>query len=259
VSSSFVSPPSASLFDRRSSKLTSTIVSTFTAHYIHLWPTFFSPSAASPPALTLTPPLPTFDGRAIVYPTSTHLRDYLSWRQADCHINNLYNTTFWALVQRGACSAQEAEQTLSGTYSHDKHELLFQRFGVNYNNEAEIWKKGSVIFRDFRERTVDGKVVEAEDKVAVQIATSIDRVAASSSLSSPATNTDTPEMPVQSRTAIPTKASRYNHDTQVSTKPLSKTQQEKQRKRRAKAVVTTEHVDIIKDTFWEERPWILNG
>lgn len=35
---SFVFPPSTTLFDRRASKLTSTIVSTFTAHYIHLWP-----------------------------------------------------------------------------------------------------------------------------------------------------------------------------------------------------------------------------
>lgn len=28
------------------------------------------------------------------------------------HINNLYNTTFWALVQRGGMSTQEAEKEL---------------------------------------------------------------------------------------------------------------------------------------------------
>lgn len=30
----------------------------------------------------------------------------------------------------------------------DKNEILFSRFHINYNNEPEIYKKGSVIFRD---------------------------------------------------------------------------------------------------------------
>ena len=30
----------------------------------------------------------------------------------------------------------------------DKNEILFSRFGINYNREPEIFKKGSVIFRD---------------------------------------------------------------------------------------------------------------
>ena len=37
------------------------------------------------------------------------MRDYLSWRQADCHINNLYNTVFWALVLQGGLSNQKAQ------------------------------------------------------------------------------------------------------------------------------------------------------
>lgn len=40
---------------------------------------------------------------------------------------------------------------------------------------------------------------------------------------------------------------------------LSKTQEEKDRKRRAKAVITVQHVDIIKDEFWERRPWLLSN
>jgi hypothetical protein len=32
----------------------------------------------------------------------------------------------------------------------DKNEILFSRFHVNYNNEPDIYKKGSVIFRDVR-------------------------------------------------------------------------------------------------------------
>lgn len=35
-----------------------------------------------------------------------------------------------------------------GTISSDKNEILFSKFGINYNNEPEIYKKGSVIFRD---------------------------------------------------------------------------------------------------------------
>jgi tRNA(His) 5'-end guanylyltransferase len=31
---------------------------------------------------------PVFDGRAVCYPNFAVLRDYLSWRQADAHINN---------------------------------------------------------------------------------------------------------------------------------------------------------------------------
>jgi tRNA(His) 5'-end guanylyltransferase len=64
------------------------------------------------------------------------------------HINNLYNTTFWALVQQGGMAPREAEQKLSGTYSADKNEILFKEFGINYNNEPECFKKGTVLYRD---------------------------------------------------------------------------------------------------------------
>lgn len=37
-----------------------------------------------------------------------------------------------------------------GTLAKDKNEILFSRFGINYNNEPEMYKKGSVIFRDVR-------------------------------------------------------------------------------------------------------------
>jgi tRNA(His) guanylyltransferase len=34
--------------------------------------------------------------------------------------------------------------------SADKNEILFKRFGINYNNEEEIYKKGSVLYRQVR-------------------------------------------------------------------------------------------------------------
>ena len=66
-----------------SSKLVSTIVSTFTAYYVHLWPQHF-------PELTLTMPLPSFDGRAVLYPGVKEMRDYMSWRQVDCMVFEIF-------------------------------------------------------------------------------------------------------------------------------------------------------------------------
>ena len=104
------------------SKILSTIVSTFTSYYVFLWSSYF-------PDKTLSAPMPSFDGRVIQYPTRQNLRDYLSWRQVDCtswpsrmsyrfiwrmagHINNLYNTTFWALVLQGGVNRTRAEEQL---------------------------------------------------------------------------------------------------------------------------------------------------
>jgi len=41
--------------------------------------------------------------------------------------------------------------------------------------------------------------------------------------------------------------------------PVSKTAAEKERKKKAKAEIVVEYVDIIKDDFWTQRPWILSG
>ena len=75
---SFVFHKSTTLFERRVAKLVSTIVSTFTAAYVFLWSRFFEGSALDEDFL------PTFDGRAICYPSLGNLRDYLRWRQVDC-------------------------------------------------------------------------------------------------------------------------------------------------------------------------------
>jgi tRNA(His) guanylyltransferase len=140
---SFVFHKSSTLFERRSSKLLSTVLSTFTAFYMHLWPAHH--------LAPLQPPyLPTFDARTICYPSLGNLRDYLAWRQVDCHINNLYNTTFWAMRLRGGIGPREVEEELKGTLASDKNEILWARYGINYNDEQEIFKKGSIVFREVR-------------------------------------------------------------------------------------------------------------
>ncbi|OAQ96750.1 hypothetical protein LLEC1_03927 [Akanthomyces lecanii] len=201
---SFVFHKSCNIFERRASKLVSTIVSTFTANYVHCWPGFF-------PDAPLSFPLPSFDGRAVCYPSIQNLRDYMSWRQADCHINNLYNTAFWSLVQLGGLDNKEAEKTLAGTLAADKNEILFSRFKINYNNEPEIFRKGSVVFRDY----------ELVDPATHNTAETMDALAE----------------PVQQ----------------------SKTQNENDKKRRSKARIVVEHFDIIRDDFWDRRPWILSN
>ncbi|KAG8679961.1 tRNA-His guanylyltransferase, partial [Ceratobasidium sp. 395] len=124
----------------QNSKIVSMLTSLFTSAYVFNWKVYF-------PDTTLAYP-PSFDGRVVLYPGKQEVKDYFAWRQADTHINNLYNTTFWALVQQGGMTAREAETRLKGTLSKDKHEILFQDFKINYNFLPERFKKGSVLVRE---------------------------------------------------------------------------------------------------------------
>lgn len=81
---------------RRASKIISLVASCFTATYVRLWPSHFpeTPLAATP----------MFDARAVLYPSDQTLRDYLSWRQADAHINNLVGRLLQLLRRGGIAS-----------------------------------------------------------------------------------------------------------------------------------------------------------
>jgi tRNA(His) 5'-end guanylyltransferase len=84
------------------------------------------------------------------------------------HINNLYNTVFWALVQQGKKTVREAHAELNvctigitlfslpadqpvllhsfqGTVSSQKNDILFDRFGINYNNIDEMYRRGTIL------------------------------------------------------------------------------------------------------------------
>lgn len=149
------------MYSRRSSKLSTNVCSLFTSAFVYHWSDHFpSPKPLYPPV---------FDGRAVLYPSDQNMKDYLCWRQADCHVNNLYNTTFWALIQKGGLTPSEvlkliesvqslkafkssslllqAELKLRGTLSGDKNEILFSQFGINYNNETEMMRKGTLLVR----------------------------------------------------------------------------------------------------------------
>ena len=52
------------------------VVSLFSSSYVFYWPEFFTDTQLQYP--------PAFDARVVLYPTDQNLKDYLSWRQADC-------------------------------------------------------------------------------------------------------------------------------------------------------------------------------
>lgn len=133
---SFVFRRSSKLFNRRASKIVSCIVSLFASTYVMSWTKFMGDTVLQVP--------PQFDGRVVLYPTYKSVKDYVRWRQVDCHINNLFNTCFWNLVKTGLSNA-EARARLTGTRSNEKQELLFSSFGINYNNEPLLFRKGSTL------------------------------------------------------------------------------------------------------------------
>ncbi|KAI8821842.1 tRNAHis guanylyltransferase-domain-containing protein [Fimicolochytrium jonesii] len=138
---SFVFKRATTLYKRREAKIVSTVASLFTAEYMFRWNDCFPDTKMAYP--------PSFDARAVCYPTDKNLRDYFSWRQADCHINNLYNTAFWALVQdaKNPRTEREAQVILKDTDSAAKNELLFSSYGINYNALPDMFRKGSVLYR----------------------------------------------------------------------------------------------------------------
>lgn len=179
------------LFERREMKLVSTFASYMSVNYVLQWNIEFPEKPISPERI------PTFDARAVTYPNFETVKDYFSWRQVDCHINNLYNTTFWSLIQKCGMTTTESENYLKGTLSSDKNEILFSKCGINYNNEPEIFKKGTILLREYNEWK------------------------------------EPPEL------------------------ALSDRQRQRQLKLRKKAKISELHIDLIKEPFWSERPWLL--
>lgn len=137
---SFVFRRETDAYQRRASKLMTNVVSLFASSFVFHWNEFFHDSSLQYP--------PAFDARVILYPSNKNLRDYLSWRQADCHINNLNNTCFWKLVLEGGLSNHDAQQRLKTMLSSDKNEMLFSEFKTNYNDLPQIFRKGTVIVKE---------------------------------------------------------------------------------------------------------------
>lgn len=109
-----------------------------------------------------------------------------------------------------------------GTVASDKHEILFSNFKINYNNEAEMFKKGTLLYRqpdppmNVHDRPTDSS----------QTASKTDSVSGdhNAKLSS---HKKTPKKPGRGTSVI-------------------------------KTSVVIDHVDIIQEKFWSEKPWLLS-
>jgi len=106
---SFVFRKDTNLFNRRASKLMTTVNSLFASSFVFHWTGFFGPIRLQYP--------PTFDARVVMYPTDKNLKDYLGWRQADVHVNNLYNTAFWGLVLKKGFSNAQVQEIFQEIYA----------------------------------------------------------------------------------------------------------------------------------------------
>lgn len=113
---SFVTHPHSVLYQRRAQKLNSVICSTFTSAYIYHWSQHFDTTPLQYP--------PVFDSRVVCMPNDAVMRDYLSWRQVDYHINNLYNACYALLtgVYYRDGDSDMTRSEMDGTqYSHVEH------------------------------------------------------------------------------------------------------------------------------------------
>ncbi|KAA1467148.1 tRNAHis guanylyltransferase [Dentipellis sp. KUC8613] len=221
---SFLLRRSTTLYKRRNSKIVTTLTSYFTSSYVLHWPEYFPDTPLRYP--------PSFDGRLVLYPSEKEVRDYFAWRQADTHINNMYNTVFWALVQQGGQSTKEAHETLRGTVSAQKNEMLFSRFGINYNLLPERYRKGSVLIR---EQIVESSPSKDTEASAVPSTTTKSDVQVES-LPPPVPSADAPDPGA--------------HTTEVKKEKESK-------KTRVRTHVVLQHCDLIGDAFWNERESLL--
>ncbi|PPQ84001.1 hypothetical protein CVT25_000547 [Psilocybe cyanescens] len=221
---SFLLRKSTTLYNRRESKIVSTLTSLFTSSFVFNWPKYFPDTPLQY--------LPSFDGRIVLYPEEKYIRDYFAWRQADTHINNLYNTTFWALVQEGGQTTTEAHATLRGTFSKEKHEILFSRFGINYNQLDARFRKGSVLFRE--ENMTKYRSLFSQISSEELVATDTTLIESDKAL----------EDTMAGSEASPTKGETRK----------AKTKKTKQRQTR----IEIAHCDIIKDQFWDARLGIFS-
>lgn len=190
---SFLIRSTSILMNRRMFKLTSMLPVVFATFYNSNWDRFFADETLGEPTTRKYDAW--FDARPKEYANYNAVINYFKWRQVDCHINNLYNTTLHAMTGRYVRheltpvapestkslletgknlftngtddgklfelkrtpirdwisdeslfhSSKEATAKLSGTVSSDKHDIMFLKYKINYNNELEQFKKGTII------------------------------------------------------------------------------------------------------------------
>lgn len=135
----------------------------------------------------------------------------------------------------------DQELTRQGTNSKDKNEMLFSQFGINYNDIDPFYRKGSVLVR------VDPNSLP-KSKCGVA---AVGETAASTDAEASAPDSESPEDgPEAAEGTVSIEEARRQR------------KKEKKQKKAEKYEGMTGPVvflndDIIKDAFWNERPWLL--
>jgi tRNA(His) guanylyltransferase len=116
------------------------------------------------------------------------------------------------------------KQPRQGTFAKDKNDILFSRFGINYNDIDPRFRKGSIVLKE----TVGPILIVIARTVLIF-------------LKPP--QVLTPERPEEDQAA---EKSEGNKDLTTPTTPSKQ-----------KKVITALHCDIIQDEFWNQRPHLL--
>lgn len=125
------------LLERKPIELSSTFSSYFASLFVRHWTDHFDNQLIQ---------LPAFTGTCFVFPSFEHVREYLRLKQNECHNRHLNAVTFHALLSKHS-DPSEVVSLLKSKYAgkSSKNELLFSDFQINYNNEPEVFRKGSFV------------------------------------------------------------------------------------------------------------------
>lgn len=115
-----------------------------------------------------------FDCRISQLPNRELVCDYFRWRAADALRNALNSHCYWAL-RRSGLNAKQATRELIGKSVSQKNELLFQKFGINFN-EIPAWQKRGVgvYWEEVEKSCVDQKTSEVKVVIRRRLKTEIE-------------------------------------------------------------------------------------
>lgn len=117
-------------FSGRLQKLESLTAAFATAHFNRHLPRYLPEKV---PVEGRTENLPLFDSRAFVVPTVVEAYNTVLWRQQDCTKNAI------SMAAQSMLSHKE----LQGKHGPEMQELMFSRFGVNFNDYPAFFKRGT--------------------------------------------------------------------------------------------------------------------
>ncbi len=147
--------------------------------------------------------------------------------------------------------------------SKDKHEILFTRFGINYNNIDARLRKGSVLYREVG--ALFGSYRRNNNRaIKTQVLPESDHTIHDPPKKTPkeiieGDTQQIEDISLHTMTADEGTSEGRRKQTPSDDVKEVKRRKGKQRQRPVKTAINTHHCDIIKDEFWSHQPWILEG